>query len=86
MLRSVRLACDASQILSGARTRAKGPICEPTYAGLMTLLIILLVIWLVLAILGFVVKGLVWLAIIGIVLFAATAVWGWIRRASTSSR
>jgi hypothetical protein len=52
----------------------------------MTLLIILLVIWLVLAILGFVVKGLVWLAIIGIVLFAATAVWGWIRRASTSSR
>jgi NADH:ubiquinone oxidoreductase subunit 3 (subunit A) len=55
---------------------------SPTYAGLMTLLVVLLVIWLVLAILGFVIKGLVWLAIIGIVLFVATAIWGWIRRAS----
>jgi hypothetical protein len=48
----------------------------------MTLLVVLLVIWLVLAILGFVIKGLVWLAIIGIILFIATAIWGWIRRAS----
>jgi len=40
------------------------------------------VVWLVLAILGFVIKGLVWLAIIGIILFIATAIWGWIRRAS----
>jgi hypothetical protein len=52
----------------------------------MTLLVVLLVIWLVLAILGFVIKGLVWLAIIGIILFIATAVWGWIRRASFSGR
>jgi NADH:ubiquinone oxidoreductase subunit 3 (subunit A) len=55
---------------------------SPTYAGLMTLLVVLLVVWLVLAILGFVIKGLVWLAIIGIILFIATAIWGWIRRAS----
>jgi hypothetical protein len=52
----------------------------------MTLLVVLLVVWLVLAILGFVIKGLVWLAIIGIVLFIATAIWGWIRRASLSGR
>ena len=52
----------------------------------MTLLVVLLVIWLVLAILGFVIKGLVWLAIIGIVLFIATAIWGWIRRAALSGR
>jgi hypothetical protein len=40
----------------------------------------LLVVWLVLAIVGFVIKGLVWLAVIAIVLFAATAVWGWLKR------
>jgi hypothetical protein len=46
----------------------------------MGLIITLLIIWLVLSILGFVVKGLVWLAVIGLVLFVATAVWGWVKR------
>jgi hypothetical protein len=46
----------------------------------MGLIITLLIIWLVLSILGFVVKGLLWLAIIGVVLFVATAVWGWLKR------
>ena len=40
----------------------------------------LLVLWLVLTILGFVLHGLLWLAIIGIVLFVATSVYGWVRR------
>lgn len=44
-----------------------------------TLLIILLIVWLGLSILGFVVKGLVWLAVLGIVLFLATLVVGLIR-------
>ena len=46
----------------------------------MGLIITLLIIWLVLSILGFAVKGLLWLAIIGLVLFLATAVWGWLKR------
>jgi LPXTG-motif cell wall-anchored protein len=46
----------------------------------MGLIITLLIIWLVLSIFGFVVKGLLWLAIIGLVLFVATAVWGWLKR------
>lgn len=41
---------------------------------------ILLVIWLVLAVLGFVVKGLFWLAVIGVVLFLGTAAYGAVRR------
>ncbi|WP_181419837.1 hypothetical protein [Arthrobacter psychrolactophilus] len=45
----------------------------------MGLIVGLLVIWLVLALLGFVVKGLLWLAIIGIVLFVATAAVAWFR-------
>jgi len=44
-----------------------------------TLLIILIIVWLGLSILGFVVKGLVWLAVLGIVLFLATLVIGLIR-------
>jgi len=30
--------------------------------------------------LGFVIKGLLWLAFIGLILFVATAVWGWLKR------
>ena len=39
----------------------------------------ILVIWFGLAILGFLVKGLLWLAIVAIVLFIATAIWAWTR-------
>ncbi|MFD3687467.1 hypothetical protein ACFWTE_21965 [Nocardiopsis sp. NPDC058631] len=48
------------------------------------LILVLLVIWLVLAILGAVVEGLVWLAVIGAILFVATAVWGWIQNRKRS--
>lgn len=44
------------------------------------LIIALLVVWLVLSVLGFVVKGLVWLAIIGLILFVGTAAIGFTRR------
>jgi hypothetical protein len=46
----------------------------------MGLIITLLIIWLVLSILGFIIEGLLWLAFIGLVLFAATVVWGWLKR------
>ncbi|MGM1016213.1 MAG: hypothetical protein ACQEW8_01575 [Actinomycetota bacterium] len=45
-----------------------------------TLLIILLIVWAALSILGFVVKGLLWLALIGIVLFLATVAYGMIKQ------
>ena len=41
-----------------------------------------LVIWLVLAVLGIVIHGLFWLAVIGIVLFVATAVFGGVKRSA----
>jgi len=41
---------------------------------MLALVIVLLVIWAVLAILGFVIKGLLWLAIVGLVLFVVTAI------------
>lgn len=51
---------------------------------MLALLGFLLVVWLIFVVLGFVIKGLFWLAIIGIVLFAATAGWAWLKRNASS--
>ena len=47
---------------------------------MLALIGFLLVVWLVFVVLGLAVKGLLWLAVIGIVLFAVTAGWGWLKR------
>lgn len=41
---------------------------------------LLLVVWLAFIVIGAVVKGLLWLLIIGVVLFIATAAYGWVKR------
>lgn len=46
----------------------------------MGLIIALLVVWVVLAVIGFAVKSLFWLAIVGIILFIATGIFGAMRR------
>jgi hypothetical protein len=46
----------------------------------LALIGVLLVIWLAVIVLGAVIHGLFWLVIIGIVLFLATAAFGWVRR------
>jgi hypothetical protein len=46
----------------------------------VVLIIVLLVLWLIAAVIGFAFKGLLWLAIIGIVLFVGTAAIGFVRR------
>ena len=46
----------------------------------MGLIIALLVVWVVLAVIGFAVKSLFWLAIVGIILFVATGIFGAMRR------
>jgi len=43
-------------------------------------LALLLVIWVALVVIGAVIKGLFWLAVVGVVLFLATAAFGWMRR------
>lgn len=48
----------------------------------MGLIIALLVLWVVVAVVGFAIKSLLWLAIVAIVLFIATGVFGAIRRRS----
>jgi hypothetical protein len=47
---------------------------------MLRLLGLLLVIWLVITVLGAVVKGLFWLAVVGLLFFVATAALGWNKR------
>ncbi|MGN7862755.1 hypothetical protein ACTJI8_19410 [Microbacterium sp. 22303] len=52
----------------------------------MTVIILLAVIWAIVAIVGFAFKGLLWLAIVGIVLFVGTATIGITRRVINRSQ
>lgn len=49
---------------------------------MLGLIVVALIIWLVLAVLGIVIHGLFWLAVIGIVLFLVTAVFGAVKRSA----
>ena len=45
-----------------------------------TVIVILLVAWVILSVVGFVFEGLLWLAVIGMVLFVGTTVFGIVRQ------
>jgi hypothetical protein len=47
---------------------------------MLAILGLLLVVWLVFVVLGFVIKGLFWLVIVGAILFVATAIAGYVKR------
>lgn len=51
-----------------------------------TAIVILLVAWAILSIVGFVFEGLMWLGIIGIVLFVGTLIVGFIRQSSRNRK
>ena len=52
---------------------------------MLGLILFLLLVWVAVAVIGAVVEGLFWLLVIGVVLFLATAAWGWVRRKSSST-
>ncbi len=52
---------------------------------MLAFVVFLLVVWAILAILGFVIHGLIWLALIGIILFVGTSIIGFIRGRSSKS-
>ena len=47
---------------------------------MLVLLIVVLVLWLILSVVGFAINGLIWLGIIGIILFVGTVAIGLVRR------
>jgi len=47
---------------------------------MLTVIVILLVVWAILAVVGFAINGLLWLAIIGIILFVGPLIFGFVRR------
>lgn len=46
---------------------------------ILTVIGVLLVLWIAFAVVGFIFKALLWLAIVGLVLFAITAVYGGVK-------
>lgn len=58
------------------------PYLQKETAHMLALIAILLVVWLVLSILGAVIKGLFWLTIVGVVLFLGTAAYGYVKHKS----
>jgi hypothetical protein len=53
---------------------------QPREVVMLILFVVLMVLWLILAIVGIAIDGLLWLGIIGIILFLGTAVIGGLRR------
>jgi hypothetical protein len=53
---------------------------QPLEVVMLILFVVLMVLWLILAIVGIAIDGLLWLGIIGIILFLGTAVIGGLRR------
>ena len=49
---------------------------------MLTAIVILLVVWAILAVVGFALEGLLWLGIIGVILFVGTLIFGFVRRAA----
>ncbi|HEY9309720.1 MAG TPA: hypothetical protein VIP82_18110 [Microbacterium sp.] len=49
---------------------------------MLTVIVILLVVWAILAVVGFALEGLLWLGIIGVILFVGTLIFGFVRRAA----
>ncbi|MGH3488644.1 MAG: hypothetical protein ACRDP8_12135 [Actinopolymorphaceae bacterium] len=49
---------------------------------MLKILLVIAAIWLAIAVISFLFKSLLWLAIIALVLFLATSAWGWVKRNS----
>ena len=47
---------------------------------MLGIIALLLVVWVALVVIGAVIKGLFWLAVVGLLLFLGTAAMGWARR------
>jgi hypothetical protein len=53
---------------------------QPWEVVMLILFVVLMALWLILAVVGIAIDGLLWLGIIGIILFLGTAVIGVLRR------
>lgn len=65
----------------GALRPVADALCGGYGKSMWTIILILLAIWIILSILGFLIEGLVWLAIVGIGLIVITLLIGAVRQA-----
>lgn len=47
---------------------------------MLKILLVILAVWLVISLIGFIIKGLFWLGVIGLIAFAVTSIYGWVKR------
>lgn len=65
------------------RSASTSRFVQATYGyatSMVAVIVALLVLWLVVLIVGLIVKGLLWLFVVGAILFILTAIVGWVRR------
>jgi len=72
----------AEIVPSGLGRRRRGTSRQSKEEVVVGIIIGLLVLWVIVAVVGFTVKSLLWLALGGIVLFVATGIVGGVRRRS----
>jgi hypothetical protein len=58
----------------------------PRERSTVTVIVVLLIVWAILAVVGFAIKGLFWLGIIGIILVVGTIVFGFVRRGANKAK
>jgi Flp pilus assembly protein TadB len=68
------------------RPRIRSTTPPPLEVPVLRFLGLLLAIWLVVTVVGAVVKGLFWLAVVGLLFFVASAALGWNKRTQISNR
>lgn len=74
-----------SSSASSTRLASASEACPDLWTGVILggmwgIVLLLLAAWVVVSILGLVIKGLFWLFIIGLILFVLTSVFGWAKR------
>ncbi|WP_173058951.1 hypothetical protein [Phytohabitans houttuyneae] len=74
-----RLAADEANRVSGIGVERPDQLL-PWEVVMLILFVVLMVLWLILAIVGIAIDGLLWLGIVGIILFLGTAAVGGLRR------
>jgi hypothetical protein len=52
----------------------------------VTVIVVLLIVWAILAVVGFAIEGLFWLGIIGIILVVGTIVFGFVRQGANKAK
>jgi multidrug efflux pump len=61
-------------------TTIRASVHEVQFTLVLSIVLVILVVWLAISLIGFIIKGLFWLGVIGLALFAVTSIYGFVKR------